>query len=286
VVSLAAMLTLACVPAFADMLDDIKARGKLVVGVKKDVLPWGYLNAKTNVIEGLEPDLAKDLAKRLGVGLELVGLVIAERVNALEERRVDVLIATLSDTPDRRARLTLIEPHYYSAGVNVLARKTEGFKNWLDLRNRRICGQRGAFHNRQVAIEYGADIVPLYGIELVKSALRDGRCSAFLNDDTAIAAMLIDPAWGKQFEMPLPTLYQTPKSVALPPGEFGTRLEAQISNAVVDWHRSGLLRQLEQKWGVPQSTFAREMNVVWTKKSDAGWFCGEKFDKKTPKECR
>lgn len=285
-VSLACVLSLACLPALADALDQIKARGKLVVGVKKDVLLWGYLNAKTGVIEGLEPDLAKDLAKRLGVEVELVGLVTAERISALEERRVDVLIATLSDTPERRARLALVEPHYYSSGVNVLARKAEGFKRWVDLRNRRVCGRRGAFYNRPIAVEYGADIVALYGNELAKSALRDGRCSAFLYDDTAISALLIDPAWGQQFDMPLPTLYPTPWSVALPVAERGSKLEVQVSNTIVDWHRTGLLKQLEQKWGIGQSAFVNDMNALWSKRADGVWFCGAKVDAKTPKECR
>lgn len=284
--ALATLLSIAFMPAHADTLDQIKTRGRLVVGVKKDVLLWGYLNPATNRIEGLEPDLAKDLARRLGVEVELVALVTAERIGALEGRQVDVLIATLSDTPERRARLTLVEPHYYSSGVNILARKADGFKSWADLRNRRVCGRRGAFYNRPITVEYGADIVALYGNELAKTALRDGRCSAFLYDDTAISALLIDPAWGQLFEMPLPTLYPTPWSVALPPGEFGGRFEAQVSSAIIDWHRSGLLKQLEQKWGIPQSVFVNDMNALWSKRVDGGWFCGASVDTKTPKVCR
>lgn len=284
--TLATFLSIAFMPVRADTLEQIKTRGRLVVGVKKDVLLWGHLNPATNRIEGLEPDLAKDLARRLGVEVQLVGLVTAERIGALEGRQVDVLIATLSDTPERRARLTLVEPHYYSSGVNILARKTDGFKGWADLRNRRVCGRRGAFYNRPITVEYGADIVALYGNELAKIALRDGRCSAFLYDDTAISALLIDPVWGKPFEMPLPTLYPTPWSVALPRGELGGRFEAQVSSAIIDWHRSGLIKQLEQKWGIPPSVFVSDMNALWSKRVDGAWFCGASVDAKTPKVCR
>ena len=286
VLTVAVMAFAVCVTASAGTLEQIKARGKLVVGVKKDVLLWGYQNPKTGRIEGLEPDLAQDLATRLGVQLELVGLVTAERIGALESGQVDILIATLSDTPERQARLTLVEPHYYSSGVNILARKNEGFKQWTDLRNRRVCGRRGAFYNRMITVEYGADIVALYGNELAKSALRDGRCSAFLYDDTSISAMLIDPGWSQLFHMPLVTLYPTPWSVALPKGESGGAFAASVSAAIVNWHRSGLLSTLEQKWGIPPSAFVQDMRLVWNKRVDGRWFCGDQMDTNTPKECR
>ena len=276
---------LAQAQAPADLLDQIKARGKLIVGVKRDVLLWGFLNPKSNRIEGLEPDLAKDLADRLGVQLELVGLITAERIEAINSRRVDVMIATLSDTEERRKLMTLVQPHYYSSGVNILARKTEGFKNWTDLRNRRVCGRRGAFYNRAVTVEYGADIVALYGNELAKAALRDGRCSAYLFDDTSISALLTDPAWGAQYEMPLTTINSAPWSVALHKSEGGGRLEALVSAAIVDWHRSGLVVKLEKKWSILDSAFVKNMNALWSRKSNERWHCGEKINAQTPKEC-
>ena len=282
---LAWLLCAALAPAHADTLAQIKARGKLVVGVKKDVLLWGFPNAKTGVLEGLEPDLARDLARRLGVQLELVGLLTSERIAAVQTQRVDVLIATLSDTPERRTLLRLVEPHYYSSGVNILTKKTEGFKNWVDLRNRRVCGRRGAFYNRAITVEYGADIVALYGNELAKAALRDGRCSAFLYDDTAISALLASPEWASQFEMPLPTLNPTAWSVALHKSQTGGPLDAQVSAAIVDWHRTGTLRQLEAKWGIPPSAFLKEMNTLWSRRVDGRWFCGDKMDRDTPREC-
>lgn len=285
VVMYIALLCAFGLPAQADTLDQIRARGKLLVGVKKDVLLWGFPNAQTGVLEGLDPDLAKDLARRLGVQLELVGLLSSERLSAIETGQVDMLIATLSDTIERRNVMTLVLPHYYSSGVNVMARKTEGFTSWAELRNRRVCGRRGAFYNRAVTVEYGIDIVALYNNELAKAALRDGRCSALLFDDTAIAALLATSAWATQFEMPMPTLSPTAWSVALRKGEAGGQLESQVSAAIVDWHRSGMLVQLEKKWAIPASAFVKQMNELWGRRTDGRWFCGDRMDKTTPKEC-
>jgi polar amino acid transport system substrate-binding protein len=277
--------------AHADALDALRAKGELVVGVKKDVPLWGQWNEQKQQIEGLEPDLAADIARRLGLKLRLVGLQTAERVDAVLAGRVDVLIATLSTTPQRRQQLTLVEPHYYASGVNLLAYRRDGFKHWQDLRNRRVCGRRGAFYNRQVTVEYGADMIALYSNELAKQALRDGRCEAFLYDDTAILAMLQTSSWRREFEMPLPTLFTTPWAIALHPSERGGRLAQALAGIVAGWHRSGFLGQREAAWGIPRSPFVQQMSELWQRRKDAAgqgsdtWYCGEHPSAQTPAEC-
>ena len=67
----AVALGLAAAPAAADQLADIKERGTLVVGVKNDYKPWGFLDP-SGAIVGMEIDLARDVAERLGTEIELV----------------------------------------------------------------------------------------------------------------------------------------------------------------------------------------------------------------------
>jgi polar amino acid transport system substrate-binding protein len=271
--------------AQATSLEQIRSRGTLVAGVKNDVPLWGYQDRASGKITGLEPDLAQLIADNLGVKLELVGVQTAERVDAVISGKVDVLIATLSDTPERQKQMSLVAPHYYSSGVNILARKSENFKEWKELRNRKICGRRGAFYNRLITVTYGADIVALYSNERSQSALRDGRCAALLYDDTGIIAMLNDPQWSRDFLMPLNTILPNPWSIALAPSERGGALEKAISKMIVSWHRDGVIRKLEKKWGIPGTKFIEEMNRRWSKKDGAKWLCGEEISESTPKEC-
>ncbi len=285
--TLALTLALAfhALPAHADTLEAIQRRGELVVGVKRDVPLWGWADSRDGVPIGLEPDLAADLAARLRVKLRMVGVLTADRIGAVEQRRVDVLIATLSDTPERRERLNLVLPHYYASGTNVLARRSAGFREWRDLRNRRVCGRRGAFYNRAITVDYDIDIVALYSNSLALEALRDGRCDALLYDDTNIIAMLQDPKWVANFEMPLQTLHITPWSIALHRQERGGRLEQAVSAAIVDWHRSGRILALERQWGIPVSAYANRMNIVWSRLRGQPGYCGEAVGPETPKDC-
>ena len=70
-------------------------------------------------IVGFEPDLAADIAKRLGVKLELVPVVASNRIQFLQQGKIDLMIATMSDTPERRKIVDIVEPDYYASGTNV-----------------------------------------------------------------------------------------------------------------------------------------------------------------------
>ncbi len=86
--------------AQSDTLASVKQKGKLVVGVKADYKPFGYTDPSGKIV-GLEIDLAQDVAKRLGVQLELVPVVAANRMEFLKQGRIDLMIATMAYKPDR-----------------------------------------------------------------------------------------------------------------------------------------------------------------------------------------
>ena len=87
--------------ARAGSLDDIRARGTLIVGAKADYRPFGFRN-DAGAIVGFEPDLAAEIAKALGVSLKLVPVVATTRVPLLDAGDIDLVIATMNDTPERR----------------------------------------------------------------------------------------------------------------------------------------------------------------------------------------
>ena len=57
-------------PLPAQTLDKIRQRGVVAVGTKADYKPFGFRDPSGTIV-GFEPDLAKDVADRLGVKLEL-----------------------------------------------------------------------------------------------------------------------------------------------------------------------------------------------------------------------
>lgn len=242
--------------ANADILDTIKERGKLIVGVKADYKPYGFLDTSGAII-GIEPDLATDVANKLGVEVEFVPVVSSNRMQFLEQGKIDLMIATMTDKPDRRKVVQIVDPNYYSSGTNVLALKSLGLKDWDDLDGKPVCGIQGAFYNKATSQQYGAEIVAFKGTAEAYSALKAGNCAAFVYDDSAIVAKTNDPEWA-DYEMPLPTIDDAPWGLAVPLGEDG--FGALMSEMITDWHKNGRILELETKWGVANTPFAKAMN--------------------------
>ncbi len=240
-----------------DTIAKVLRRGKLVVGVKADYKPWGFRNASGRIV-GMEVDMARDVADALGVKLEVVPVQSSNRMQFLQQGKVDMFIATMSDRPDRRRVVGIPEPNYYTSGTNVLAKKG-AVKSWADLRGKPVCGKQGAFYNRIVSKRYGARIVAFVGNAEAKQAMRDGRCIAWVYDDSSIMADLASGSW-EGYEMPLQTEDDTPWALAVPLVERDALFGRFLSGMIYHWHASGRLIQLEKKWGIQPTAFLREMH--------------------------
>lgn len=243
--------------ASADAIDDIRKRGKLIVGVKADYAPYGFLNSDGKIV-GLEPDLAQDVADVLGVSLELVPVVSSNRMQFLEQGKIDLMIATMTDTQERRGVVEIIDPNHYSSGTNILTKGN--FAKWEDLKGAPVCGIQGAFYNRKTSEEFGAEIVAFKGTAEALTALQQNRCVAFVYDDSFIVSRLAEADW-QGWKMPLPTIDDAPWGVAVAKGQDA--FAALMSGMVVKWHLSGRIIELEKEYGLEPTPFAQKMHELF-----------------------
>lgn len=244
--------------ASAETMRRIFERGKIAIGVKADYRPWGYRDTSGGVI-GLELDLAEDVAKRLGVKLETVIVVGSNRMEFLKQGKIDLIIATMGDNAKRRKVVGMIEPDYYAGGANILSPKSMGFKQWSEIKGKKVCTIQGAYYNERVTRLYAPKLMAFKGVPEITKVLRNGDCAAFLYDSTWIESNLASGDWDG-YEMPLAT--QDPSLWAL-----GVRLDDLsapfgrfVSGLVYEWHKSGKLLELEKKWGIKNSPYLIEMN--------------------------
>ncbi|MGF1528018.1 MAG: transporter substrate-binding domain-containing protein [Candidatus Competibacterales bacterium] len=253
-----AVLTLGVVsPAvLADVMDTIRERGTLIVGVKADYPPYGYRNPEGEIV-GIEPELAQDVADELGVELELVPVVSSNRMQFLQQGKIDLMIATMTDRPDRRKVVQIVDPNYYSSGTNVMALKKANFEAWEDLDGKPICAIQGAFYNKKTQREFGAELVAFKGTAEVLNALKQGRCLGFVYDDSFLVSKLSEAEWS-DYEMALPTIDDAPWGLAVALGE--DEFAAFMGEMIENWHASGRILELESQYGVDNTPFAQQMH--------------------------
>ena len=244
----------------SDTLQRILREGRLRVGVRADYRPWGFRNP-TGEFEGMEIQMAREVARTLGVQPEFVPVVAANRMQFLAQGQIDLMIATMSDTAERRGIVGIVHPNYYSSGYNVLMPRNVQVREWEQLRGRQLCAIQGAWYNRPATERFGAEVVAFTGIAEVETALTQRRCLGWIYDDNLIAVMLADPSgrW-REFHQPLPSQSDTPWGLAVRLADVNGPFGRFMSGMVAGWHRSGQLLTWEKDAGIAESPFLRRMH--------------------------
>jgi len=229
---------------------DIVARGVLRVGVLGAFKPWSF-RAPDGSMQGIEIDLAQNIADTIGVKLEPVVISSANRMEFLKQGKIDLIIGGMSDRLDRRKVVGVVEPAYWTSGPTLLAKKN-AIKSWEDIAGKPVCGTQGVFYNKIVETKYKAKIIAFTGLTEAKEALRSGKCFALIYDDAPIMAEVAGGAWN-DYEMPVSTIYPNPWGMAVPLEERDGVWGTFISGMTYKWHSSGYLLELEKKWNLRPS---------------------------------
>ncbi|NEI54749.1 transporter substrate-binding domain-containing protein [Rhizobium leguminosarum] len=145
--ALVAAVTLAQ-PAAAITPDEIKARGKIIVGIQGDNPPWGFVTSGGKQ-DGLDADIATLFAKELGVSVEFVPLEVNNRIPALTAGRVDVLFATMAMLPDRAKAVQFSKP-YVANAIVLIGPKSAEIKSNDDMAKFTVGVAKGAAQDTQV----------------------------------------------------------------------------------------------------------------------------------------
>jgi polar amino acid transport system substrate-binding protein len=247
-------------------MKEILDRGVVRVGVQGAFKPWAF-PSPDGALQGIEVDLAKSVADALGVKLEPVIITSANRMQFLQQSKIDLIIGGMYDTAERRKIIGIIEPAYWTSGPTLLAKKG-AIKDWKDIANKPVCGKQGNYYNKQVETEYRAQLISFTGNTEGKEALRTGKCVAWLYDDVSILADLETPDW-EGYEMPVQVLYDNPWAAAVPLDEKDKAWGTFMAGMAYRWHASGKLLELAEKWKVkPSPWFANQHKQL---KWDAGY---------------
>lgn len=135
-------------PALAVTPAEIKAKGKLVVGIQGDNPPWGFVTSAGKQ-DGLDADIAALFGKELGVPVEFVPLEVNNRIPALTTGRVDVLFATMAMLPER-AKVVQFSKPYVANTIVLIGPKSAVIKTNEDMAKFTIGVAKGAAQDTQV----------------------------------------------------------------------------------------------------------------------------------------
>jgi polar amino acid transport system substrate-binding protein len=252
ILAAAGLLALEGQRAAADDLAAIKQRGTLIVGVKADYPPFGFRSPSGEIV-GIEPALSADVAKALGVKLELVPVDTSNRIQFLQQGKIDLIIATMNATMVRRSAIDIVQPYYYAAGYNVMVPKSMNLKSWAGLKGKSVCGIQGAYYNNEAAMNFKLRVAAFADPADALAALKHGRCAGLLYDDTWIEGDMLEPDQSN-YDMPLVSQEVQPWGLAVRKDqpEWATYLSTMVKR----WAKDGTIVDLETEYHIKHSKFA------------------------------
>ncbi|BBP77406.1 amino acid ABC transporter [Pseudomonas gingeri NCPPB 3146 = LMG 5327] len=225
-------------------LDKIQQRHKLVVGVLLSGGPFGSIDPATQDPKGLNVDLANALGKDLDVAVELVAVLPANRVQFLQQGKVDLLIANMEWTAERDTLLGHVPTPFYKVGGTAAVPKDSKITRWEDLKGQPVCTSQGSSYVKPLS-ELGADLKAFKSSSESLLALRGNNCVAAVHDATLINPLLAgNPEW-KDYRALTPELNPAPSVIWTRLGETDT--QKRLDSVVQGWHRSGWLIEAESR---------------------------------------
>jgi len=247
--ALAAQLSFAAT-AHADQLADIKKKGEIVFGVLGTDEPNSFIDPKTRELVGYEIDIAKAIAKKLGVKPVFKQLSVAARIPELQGGHVDVLAATLTHNKEREAQVDFALTHFVT-GSKVMVRAASGITALPQLAGKKVVTVRGGTQETNIrAVVPTANVVTFENTQQAFQALQQGKGIAYVNDESSLLADYgkLGPA-AKNFTI-LPTSIGV-ESIALGLRKGEKNLKGVVDATLRELESSGAANQLFNKWYGP-----------------------------------
>jgi polar amino acid transport system substrate-binding protein len=242
-------LALACArPAFAGKLDDIKARGYLLVGVTKSSPPFSFVGDDGN-ITGYDVDLAHDVAMDLGVSMRKVSIINAERISSLQEDRVDLVAVGMTRSKER-AKEIAFSFAYLDSPHQVLVRKSSGITQVAELAGRKIALVRSASVDRELkAAVPTMEIVYFDTYDEAFTALAKGAVDGFLADKMLL--LWFAQKMGNPTDFALIDEYALPRTAGFALKKSEPNLLNFVNQTLLKLEASGEAAKIFDKWFSP-----------------------------------
>lgn len=232
-----------------DLLKTIQERGKIIIGVKYDTKPFGFIDTDQK-LKGFDVDLTKEIAKRI-VGdenaVEFQQVTSSNRIFSLTAGTVDLVAATMTINPKRQEIIDFSRP-YYIAGQAIMVPKNSPVSKLKDLSGKCVIVVLGS--TSEINIKQLVPNVKVLGFRTYTdafSALKSGRGDALTTDDTIIYGFLSEDP---NFKILKDRLTREPYGIGFKKGLNTQSFQDAVDSALEQIMQDGTLGKIQRKWMV------------------------------------
>jgi polar amino acid transport system substrate-binding protein len=248
-------------PAAADRLDDVKARGKLVVGVSDTTPPFSFKRPGENIVVGYDLDIVHAVAKRLGATVETVPVSSAERIPMLKDGKLDFVATSKTRTPERLKEIDFSHIYFVTPHA-VIVRKSSSITSVKQLAGKKAASASTstAGGNLKEAVS-GVEIVYVRDYAIAFDMLKEGKVDAFPTDESVLRAIVQQS--GKPDDYLFLPDFTKSRNVGFALKKDEPRFKDAINKALLDVEASGDAAKIFDTWFGPKSPepMARQFKI-------------------------
>lgn len=224
--------------AAAWRLEEVRARGELRACIWPDYYAISFRNPRSDALEGLEIDLARGLAARLGTRLHFVETDFVGFLDRVAEGDCDVATMGVGVTPERARRVVFTRPYLVSPVYAVTTRSHARIRRWADVDTPGsvvAVAAGSALHVTMTRTLRVAELMVIAPPRTREAELLAGRADVFMTDFTYSRRLLLLHEWAQVLEAP-PQFGDTPYAWAVAPGDpaWLAELDAFLAGARAD----------------------------------------------------
>lgn len=212
-----------------------------VVGTNAEYPPFEFI--ENGEVAGLDADIIKEAAKRMGIEYKWLNTNFDGLIPALQTKKVDLVIAGMSITPEREKAVNFSVP-YLSSKVAIVTSKVNPIKDMNDLSGKKYGVELGTTKEASARKIAGAEVIPFSSNTGALVALKSGKVNGMVVDES-VAQKFID----KNPELVMVgTLEGEPKAVAF--NKDDTELAEKFSKVIEEMLNDGTIENLRKQYGV------------------------------------
>ncbi|RKN84479.1 glutamate ABC transporter substrate-binding protein [Paenibacillus ginsengarvi] len=231
----------------AGPVEQIKANGKLKVGVKYDLNLFGLKDPASGKVEGFDIDLAKAIAKKIFGDenkIELKEVTSKTRIPMLKNGEIDMIVATMTITEDRKKEIDFSDV-YFMAGQSLLVKKDSKINGLADLaKGSKVVTAKGSTSATNIREKApGAQIMEFENYAEAFTALKAGQGDALTTDNALLYGMAKqDPNYRVVSE----TFTEEPYGIGMRKNE--EELVKLVNSVLKEMKDNGEYDKLYEKW--------------------------------------
>lgn len=228
-----------------DTAADSKEKTVLKMGTSAEFAPFESRNPQGEIV-GFDIDLANYIADELGYELEITDMKFDGLIGALQNDRVDLVLAGMSATDQRRENVDFSTEYNHSGEMFITAENSD-IKTLEDLEGLTVGVQLGTIQE-----EGAKKIIEEEGIDFELKSLDDSGAliQEILSGRIEVAYMDKEVALGYLEQQDLegfddPTTSSPGMAVAFPKG---SDLVDDVNEVLAKAEESGFMKELQDKW--------------------------------------